>query len=68
MHSKLSRRWLKMKRHWRSVTVSPRALRDAERAQQTAALLVFAAANRGQLCRGSLCRGTGCHTVERIAA
>ncbi len=51
MRHELHHRWLKTKRHLRSLRTSHRALRDAARA--TRATGVALAAARGRLCRPS---------------
>ena len=58
MKSDLHLRWLRVKRHLRSCTVSDRALRDADRAlaaaaANSAALAAVAFMSRGHLCRPS---------------
>jgi hypothetical protein len=51
MRRDLYHRWLKTKRHLRSLGMSPRARRDAARA--TAAAGAILAPSRGPLCRPS---------------
>ncbi len=51
MRRDLHHRWLKTKRHLRSLGASRRALRDAARA--TAAAGTILASSRGRLCRAS---------------
>ena len=47
----LHHRWLRTKRHLRSISDNPRALRDAARAVHAAALAAEHTPSRGGLCR-----------------
>lgn len=49
----LHNRWLRAKRHLRSISDSPRALRDADRATRAAAMAAEHAASWGGLCRAA---------------
>jgi hypothetical protein len=47
----LHNRWLRTKRHLRSISNNPRAIRDAARALDAAALAAEHTPSRGGLCR-----------------
>ena len=49
----LHNRWLRTKRHLRSISDNPRALREAARAVHAAALAAEHTPSRGGLCRAA---------------